>query len=160
MSRRNISNSSRKTTSSNPFTGDEQPPGPFLRLVPARLQRQEIQGARGHPIRRAWRPTPATRKISIISTRSFLRPDAPTVWITSKRYFLRRGAVDNGIKVYSNAPKGDADAHNGEKVSTLDNGQYVIPSGPWALHVDKKKKGSPPGPRRGRPRPYVPEKCR
>ena len=37
--------------------------------------------------------------------RTFLRPDAPTVWITSKRYFLRRGAVDNGIKVYSNAPR-------------------------------------------------------
>jgi hypothetical protein len=79
------------------------------------------------------------------------------LWITSKRYFLRQGAVDNGIKVYSNAAKVTLTL-NGEKVSTLENGQYVIPNGPWRLHVDKKKsrKGepatSPP------PRAYVPEK--
>ena len=61
--------------------------------------------------------------------RSFLRPDEPTLWITSKRYFLRHGAVDNGIKVYSNAAQVTLTL-NGEKVSTLDNGQYVIPERP------------------------------
>ncbi len=70
--------------------------------------------------------------------RCFLRPEEPTLWITSKRYFLRQGAVDNGIKVYSTAPK-VALTLNGEKVSTLDNGQYVIPDGPWAHHQAKKK---------------------
>ena len=90
--------------------------------------------------------------------RTFLRPDAPTVWITSKHYFLRRGAVDNGIKVYSNAPKVTLTL-NGKTVSTLPNGQYVIPNGPYLNHVDKKKvkKGEaepPPLP----PRTYVPEK--
>ena len=90
--------------------------------------------------------------------RSFLRPGEPTLWITSKRYFLRQGAVDNGIKVYSNAAKVTLTL-NGEKVSTLDNGQYVIPSGPWMLHVDKKKtrKGEPTPPPPP-PRTYVPEK--
>ena len=90
--------------------------------------------------------------------RTFLRPDAPTVWITSKRYFLRRGAVDNGIKVYSNAPKVTLTL-NGKTVSTLDNGQYVIPNGPYLTQVDgkKAKKGEPPLPPPP-PRPYVPEK--
>jgi beta-galactosidase len=69
--------------------------------------------------------------------RSFLRPDEPTLWITSKRYFLRRGAVDNGIKVYSNARQVTLTL-NGETVSTLDNGQYTIPDGPWAHHPSKK----------------------
>jgi beta-galactosidase len=90
--------------------------------------------------------------------RTFLRPEAPTVWITSKRYFLRRGAVDNGIKVYSNAPKVTLTL-NGKTVSTLDNGQYVIPNGPYLTQVDgkKAKKGEPPLPP-PQPRPYVPEK--
>ena len=83
--------------------------------------------------------------------RTFLRPDVPTVWITSKRYFLRHGAVNNGIKVYSNAPN-DADAQR-ETVSTLENGQYVIPNGPYLTHLDKKKtkkgESAPPPPRRG-----------
>ena len=61
------------------------------------------------------------------------------VWITSKRYFLRRGAADNGIKVYSNAPKVTLTL-NGKTVSTLDNGQYVIPNGPYLAHAEKKKK--------------------
>jgi beta-galactosidase len=69
--------------------------------------------------------------------RSFLRPDEPTLWITSKRYFLRRGAVNNGIKVYSNARQVTLTL-NGEKVSTLDNGQYTIPDGPWAHYPGKK----------------------
>ncbi len=71
--------------------------------------------------------------------RSFLRPDEPTVWITSKRYFLRRGAVENGIKVYSNA-RNVTLTLNGQRVSTVSNGQYIIPDGPWANHVAKKKK--------------------
>ena len=87
--------------------------------------------------------------------RSFLRPDAPTIWITSKRYFLRRGAVDNGIKVYSNAPKVTLTV-NGQTVSTLQNGQYSIPDGPWRLKVEKRKKGDTrPAPT---PKPYTPEK--
>ena len=69
--------------------------------------------------------------------RSFLRPDEPMLWIASKRYFLRQGAVDNGIKIYSNSRKVTLTL-NGEKVSTLDNGQYVIPDGPWAHHPSKK----------------------
>ncbi len=87
--------------------------------------------------------------------RSFLRPDEPTIWIASKRYFLRQGAVDNGIKVYSNAANVTLTL-NGQKVSTLANGQYVIPNGPWLQKVEKKKtkKGEPPPP----PRVYVPEK--
>jgi beta-galactosidase len=90
--------------------------------------------------------------------RTFLRPDAPTIWITSKRYFLRRGAVDNGIKVYSNAPKVTLTL-NGKTVSTLDNGQYVIPNGPYLAHAEKskKKKGDPDEPPPP-PRPYVPQK--
>ena len=90
--------------------------------------------------------------------RTFLRPDVSTVWITSKRYFLRRGAADNGIKVYSNAPKVTLTL-NGKIVSTLDNGQYVIPSGPYLAHAEKQKtvKGEPPPPPPP-PRPYVPVK--
>lgn len=71
--------------------------------------------------------------------RCFLRPDAPTLWIASKRYFLRKGAVDNGIKVYGTA-KNVTLTLNGEKVSTLPNGQYVIPNGPWETH----RKAAPP----------------
>jgi beta-galactosidase len=94
--------------------------------------------------------------------RSFLRPDVPTIWIASKRYFLRRGAVDNGIKVYSNARQVTL-MLNGRNVSTLDNGSYVIPAGPWTLHTRNKKKSSSPGPSAtpmptGTPIPYVPEK--
>jgi len=91
--------------------------------------------------------------------RSFLRPDAPTVWIASKRYFLRQGAVNNGIKVYGNAPRITLTL-NGQKVSTLENGKYVIPDGPWASEADKKKekKGTESKPQTTPPRPYVPEK--
>jgi beta-galactosidase len=69
--------------------------------------------------------------------RSFLRPDQTTLWIASKRYFLRRGAVDNGIKVYSNAPQLTLTL-NGQTISTLNNGLYVIPDGPWNHHPKKK----------------------
>lgn len=56
--------------------------------------------------------------------RSFLRPETPTLHLASKRYFLRRGAADNGIKVYSNA-KAVTLKLNGKTVSTLTNGQYA-----------------------------------
>ena len=87
--------------------------------------------------------------------RTFLRPDAPTVWITSKRYFLRRGAVNNGIKVYSNAPRLTLTL-NGEKVSTIENGKYVIPNGPWINHNVKPKKGAKPSAKE-KPQVYTPE---
>jgi beta-galactosidase len=60
--------------------------------------------------------------------RCFLRTNEPTVHITSQRYFIRTGAVDNGIKAYSSA----ADLTltlNGEKISTLENGQYAHSNG-------------------------------
>lgn len=75
--------------------------------------------------------------------RCFLRPEEPTVEITSKRYFLRRGAVDNGIKAYSTAPTLSLTL-NGATVSTLNNGDYIQPDGPWAHHASKKTQtGSP-----------------
>ena len=55
--------------------------------------------------------------------RCFLRPNEPTLHITSKRYFLRQGAVDNGIKVYSSARTVTLKL-NGQTVSSLQNGQY------------------------------------
>jgi beta-galactosidase len=60
--------------------------------------------------------------------RCFLRPTEPTVHITSQRYFIRTGAVDNGIKAYSSAAKLTLTL-NGEKISTLGNGQYVQGNG-------------------------------
>ena len=89
--------------------------------------------------------------------RCFLRPDAPTLHITSKRYFLRRGAVDNGVKVYSNAAKVTLTL-NGQPVSTLANGQYIIPNGPWVVHPDRKKKVNGVEPPAATPRAYEPEK--
>ena len=77
--------------------------------------------------------------------RSFLRPQEPTVHITSKRYFLRAGDPANGIKVYSNAARLTLTL-NGEKVSTLENGKYTQPLGkqidnvfywPVVLHTGK-----------------------
>jgi beta-galactosidase len=65
--------------------------------------------------------------------RSFLRPNVPTVHIDSQRYFLRRGAVDNGIKVYSNA-KSLTLTLNGKSVSTVANGLYTSPDGPYLTH--------------------------
>ncbi|HEY0797321.1 MAG TPA: glycoside hydrolase family 2 TIM barrel-domain containing protein, partial [Acidisarcina sp.] len=74
--------------------------------------------------------------------RSFLRPGEPTVHITSKRYFLRRGAVDNGIKVYSNAKKLTLTL-NGAVVSTLENGKYFQPGGPYLARTLPAKDPSP-----------------
>ncbi len=68
--------------------------------------------------------------------RSFSRPDTPTLWITSKRYFVRQGAADNGIKVYSNSKRLTLTL-NGEVVSTINNGLYSIPAGPWVNHFQK-----------------------
>ncbi len=90
--------------------------------------------------------------------RDFLRPNTPSVWITSKRYFLRQGSVENGIKVYSNAPSVSL-ILNGQKISTLPNGKYVIPDGPWSLKVEKPRKDKDgnlrPAPT---PKPYTAEK--
>jgi beta-galactosidase len=44
------------------------------------------------------------RKDTYYLYKSFLRPDAPVVHVTSKTYFLRQGDAGNGIKVYSNRP--------------------------------------------------------
>lgn len=68
--------------------------------------------------------------------RSFLRPNEPTIHITSQRYFIRRGAVDNGIKVYSNAKQLNLTL-NGQMVSSLDNGAYIQSAGPYQ-QVGKK----------------------
>jgi beta-galactosidase len=65
--------------------------------------------------------------------RSFLRPGEPTVHLTSQRYFLRRGSVNNGIKAYSNA-KSLTLTLNGERMSTLANGEYTQPDGPYLAH--------------------------
>ncbi len=55
--------------------------------------------------------------------RCFMRPSEPTLHITSKTYFLRQGAADNGVKVYSNA-KAVTLKVNGKTISTLANGEY------------------------------------
>lgn len=55
--------------------------------------------------------------------RCFLRPNTPTVHLTSKRYFLRRGSATNGIKAYSTAAQLTLTL-NGQTVSTLSDGQY------------------------------------
>ncbi len=60
--------------------------------------------------------------------RCFLRPTEPTMHITSQRYFIRTGAVDNGIKAYSSAAQLTLTL-NGEKISTLENGQYTQSNG-------------------------------
>jgi beta-galactosidase len=60
--------------------------------------------------------------------RCFLRPNEPTVHLTSQRYFLRTGAVDNGIKAYSSAAKLTLTL-NGEIISTLANGSYTQTNG-------------------------------
>ena len=77
--------------------------------------------------------------------RSFLRPNVPTVRLTSQTYFLRRGAVNNGIKAYSNANALTLTL-NREKVSTLANGQYTQPDGPYLLHTPPQKANQPAPP--------------
>jgi beta-galactosidase len=66
--------------------------------------------------------------------RCFLRPTEPTVHITSQRYFVRLGAVDNGIKVYASTPRLTLTL-NGVTVSTLNNGQYLQSNGHRVDHV-------------------------
>ncbi|HUG55154.1 MAG TPA: glycoside hydrolase family 2 TIM barrel-domain containing protein [Vicinamibacteria bacterium] len=55
--------------------------------------------------------------------RSLLRPDAPLVHLASKTHFLRRGAADEGIKAYSNAPTLTL-AVNGKDQGRRVNGAY------------------------------------
>jgi len=78
--------------------------------------------------------------------RSFLRPDFPTIHITSQRYFLRRGSVDNGIKVYSNARTLTLTV-NGVAGKALQNGNYTQPDGPYMTHAGESE---------GLPAPTVP----
>jgi beta-galactosidase len=66
--------------------------------------------------------------------RCFLRPGVPTVHITSQRYFIRTGAVDNGIKAYSSAAELTLTL-NGEKISTLENGRYTHSNGRYVNNV-------------------------
>ena len=66
--------------------------------------------------------------------RCFLRPNEPTVRLTSKQYFLRRGAVDNGIKAYSSAAKLTLTL-NGKVVSSQENGNYTQNDGHHVDHV-------------------------
>jgi beta-galactosidase len=66
--------------------------------------------------------------------RCFLRPAEPTVHITSQRYFIRTGAVDNGIKAYSSVSNLTLTL-NGEKISTLANGQYSQTNGRSVANV-------------------------
>jgi beta-galactosidase len=77
--------------------------------------------------------------------RCFLRPQTPTVHIASQEYFIRTGRVDNGIKAYASASRLTL-ILNGDKVSTLTNGQYALPDGhrvnnvfywPAPLHTGK-----------------------
>jgi len=60
--------------------------------------------------------------------RCFLRPKEPTVHLASQRYFIRNGAVDNGIKAYSSAAQLTLTL-NGETISTLANGSYTQTNG-------------------------------
>jgi len=60
--------------------------------------------------------------------RCFLRPNEPTVHLTSQRYFLRTGAVDNGIKAYSSAAQLTLTL-NDEIISTQTNGSYAHANG-------------------------------
>jgi hypothetical protein len=55
--------------------------------------------------------------------RSFLRPDTPIVHIASKKYFVRAGKADNGIKVYSNRPELSLNV-NGQDWGKKKNGEY------------------------------------
>jgi beta-galactosidase len=66
--------------------------------------------------------------------RCFQNPKEPTVHITSKCYFLRAGAVDNGIKTYSSAPQLTLTL-NGKEISTLKNGEYAHKNGRRVDHV-------------------------
>jgi len=64
--------------------------------------------------------------------RCFLRTNEPTVHITSQRYFIRTGAVDNGIKAYGSGTRLTLTL-NGQNISTLENGEYAQING---RHVD------------------------
>jgi hypothetical protein len=60
--------------------------------------------------------------------RAFLRPESPTLHITSKTRFLRKGAPANVVKVYANSP-GVTLTVNGHVVGRLANGAYTHPRG-------------------------------
>jgi beta-galactosidase len=64
------------------------------------------------------------KKDSFYLLQSFLRPELPVIHVASSTYFVRRGAADNGIKVYSNRPKLHL-AINGVDVGARANGEYA-----------------------------------
>ncbi len=55
--------------------------------------------------------------------RAFLRPETPVVHIASATYFLRRGDLSNGVKVYTNRPALTLFV-NGDDRGTQQNGAY------------------------------------
>ncbi len=63
------------------------------------------------------------RKDAYFLYKAFLRPDTPVVHVTSQTYFLRRGDLRNGVKVYSNRAELTL-AVNGETRGTLRNGAF------------------------------------
>jgi beta-galactosidase len=65
---------------------------------------------------------------------SFLRPDHPLVHLTSKTYFLRRGAAANGVKAYSNRPQLRL-AVNGADQGLRRNGEHRHPNGRVVANV-------------------------
>jgi beta-galactosidase len=68
------------------------------------------------------------RKDAFYLFQSFLRPKLPVVHITSQTYWLRRGAANNGVKVYSNRRRLRL-VLNGVDAGTRDNGSYAQPDG-------------------------------
>jgi hypothetical protein len=74
------------------------------------------------------------RKDAFYLYRSFLKPDAPLVHITSKTYFLRRGDPFNGVKAYSNARTLTLTI-NGDPRETLENGAHRHSNGRVVANV-------------------------
>jgi beta-galactosidase len=68
------------------------------------------------------------RKDAFYLLQSFFRPALPVVHITGKTYWLRRGAANNGVKVYSNRPELRL-VLNGTDAGALTNGSYAQPNG-------------------------------
>jgi beta-galactosidase len=63
------------------------------------------------------------RKDAFYLYQSFLRPDHPVLHVTSRTWFHRAVRDDNGVKVYSNAPRVRL-LVNGEDHGWRDNGHY------------------------------------
>jgi len=63
--------------------------------------------------------------------RAFLRPEEPTVHLTSKTYFLRRGPDAVGVKAYSNSQALTLTLNGGDQ-GTKQNGRYRLEGRPIA----------------------------